>query len=67
MRYQPGEHPYLMGDPPAGADATIFAFVAGLLRPVFDTPLRDAAEARPNLVAYNQRMTRQYFPDLAKG
>lgn len=62
-----GEHPYFMGDAPAGADATIFAFVAGLLCPVFDTPLRDAAEARPNLVAYNQRMMRRYFPDLAKG
>ena len=59
-------HAYFMGDAPTAADATIFPFVAGLLCTTFNSPLRTAAEALPNLVDYNQRMMRQYFPELAR-
>lgn len=59
-----GDKPYLMGDQPCGADATAFAFTAHLLCPLFDTPSRDAAAARPNLVAYADRMMRAYYPEL---
>jgi len=34
----------MMGAEPKGLDATAFAFVAGVLCPLFDTPLRSAAE-----------------------
>jgi glutathione S-transferase len=40
-----GDKPYLMGDEPCGADATVFAFVANLLCPVFESR---ACAARPN-------------------
>ena len=60
-----GGTPYLFGAEPCGADAMAFAFVSGALCPAFDTPLRDAAEACPNLVAYEQRLRGRYYPDLA--
>lgn len=57
-----GDKPYLMGDEPCGADATLFAFAMGTLCPLFDTPIRQAAESHANLVAYSQRMRDRYFP-----
>jgi glutathione S-transferase len=61
-----GDKPYLMGARPCGADATVFAFVAGCLPTHFRTPIRVAAELQPNLVAYRDRMLRQYYPELAR-
>ena len=57
-----GDKPYLMGDKPCWADATVYAFVAGVLTPAFETPIRTAAEGMANLVAYRDRLTAQYFP-----
>jgi hypothetical protein len=45
---------------PVGVDATIFAFLAGTLCPVFDTPIRIAAERRDNLKHCVARMTAQF-------
>jgi glutathione S-transferase len=59
-----GDQPYLMGGQPCGADATAFAFAAGTLCARFETPIRSAAEAHPNLVAYVKRMLGQYYPGL---
>jgi glutathione S-transferase len=56
-----GGKDFLMGEKPCGADATVFAFVASFLTPVFETPIRTAAERHPNLAAYNDRITRLYF------
>jgi glutathione S-transferase len=56
-----GDKAFLMGEKPCGADATVFAFVASFLTPVFDTPIRTAAERHPNLAAYKDRITRLYF------
>lgn len=56
-----GDRPFLMGDHPCAADASVFAFVAGTLAPLFQTPIRTAAEALPNLVDYRDRLTAQYF------
>jgi glutathione S-transferase len=61
-----GDNRYFMGETPCGADATVFAFLAGTLCPTFDSPVRATAEATPNLVAYARRMMDQYFPDFAK-
>jgi glutathione S-transferase len=60
-----GDKPYLFGDAPCGADATVFAFVAGLLSPSWESPVRDAAASKPNLVAYRDRVLGKYFPDFA--
>jgi glutathione S-transferase len=56
-----GGKDFLMGEKPCGADATVFAFVASFLTPVFDTPIHAAAERHPNLAAYKDRITRFYF------
>lgn len=61
-----GDKPYLMGARPCGADAAVFAFVAGCLPSRFKTPIRVAAELQPNLVAYRDRMMGQYYPDLVQ-
>ena len=61
-----GTKPYFMGSEPSGADATIFAFVAGLLCPHFETPIRTAAERHDNLKRYVGRMTARYYPDLTE-
>jgi glutathione S-transferase len=58
-----GQKPFFMGIEPAGVDATIFSFVAGVLCPVFETPLRTAAERHHNLRAYVGRMTARYYPE----
>lgn len=60
-----GDKRYLMGDKPCGADATLFAFAGSLLCPVFDTPIRTAAEGHANLVAYMERMRAEFYPELA--
>ncbi|KAA0070678.1 glutathione S-transferase family protein [Rhodanobacter sp. T12-5] len=60
-----GDKPYLMGESPSGVDATAFGVLASVLAPLFDTPLRGAVEARPNLVAYVARMMQRYYPDHA--
>jgi glutathione S-transferase len=60
-----GEKPYLMGAEPTGSDATAFGMLAAILTPFFDTKLRDAALAHANLVRYNERMMRRYYPELA--
>lgn len=51
-----GDSPFLGGDQPASADASLYAFLVGLLDAGFDGPLTDAARAQPNLLAYHQRM-----------
>jgi glutathione S-transferase len=61
-----GTKPYMMGDAPTGLDATAFAFVAGTLCPVFETPIRLAAERHDNLKSYVGRMMARFYPDLGK-
>jgi glutathione S-transferase len=56
-----GDRPYLMGAHKCGADATAFAFAAGILCPLFDTPIRTHAEKQANLVAYCERMRREFY------
>jgi glutathione S-transferase len=60
-----GANAYLMGKVPCGADATVLAFTAGILCPLFDTSLRKLLLKHSNLVAYTERLMQQYFPDHA--
>lgn len=60
-----GDQPYVMGASPSGVDATAFGVLAAVVTPFFDTPLRRAVEARPNLVAYVARMMQRYYPQHA--
>lgn len=61
-----GDKPFLMGDKPCAADAAVFAALALLMDPATASPTRDAALARPNLVAYRDRMMGRYFPNFAQ-
>jgi glutathione S-transferase len=62
-----GEQPYFMGLSPSGVDATAFGMLACVITPFFDTPLRRAAQAHPNLVAYVDRMMQRHYPQHAWG
>ena len=63
---QLGSKPFLMGDQPCGADATIFAWVGSALCPLFATPIRTAVEGHANLVAYRDRGLARWYPNLSK-
>ena len=60
-----GDKPWLMGATPCGADATAFAFVAGLLCPQFETASRRHAQTHANLIAYRNRGMATWYPGLA--
>ncbi len=54
------DKPYLMGEEPCSLDAVAYAFLANLLWAPVDSPIREAARARPNLEAYCLRMKARY-------
>jgi glutathione S-transferase len=62
-----GDNRYLMGDEACGADATAFAFIAGALCPVFESPAHGKARSLPNLAAYRDRMMAQFYPENGSG
>ncbi len=57
-----GDKPFLFGDEPRGADATLGALVMCGLCPLSSGALRDAMQEAPNLVAYAQRIEARFFP-----
>lgn len=59
-----GEKPFLMGQSPCGADASVWSSVASALCPHFETPIRTHAEGLANLVAYRDRGMSRWFPEL---
>jgi glutathione S-transferase len=59
------DKPFLFGDEPRGADASVGAFVIAALAKATTAPLRAASESRANLVAYGDRMTRRFFPNFS--
>jgi glutathione S-transferase len=61
-----GDKPFFFGTNPTGVDATVFAFVAGILCPVFTSRTRTAAEQHENLRRYVGRMTARFYPELGE-
>ncbi|MBX2986616.1 MAG: glutathione S-transferase family protein [Bdellovibrionaceae bacterium] len=57
-----GNKPYFMGEKISGVDATVFAFVLSAQCAEFTTPIGDFARGLPNLVAYVERIRKEYFP-----
>lgn len=57
-----GDKPYLTGERPCGADASVFAQIASALTEFFDEPLRDVVKEHENLVRYHDRMMKAHFP-----
>ena len=62
-----GDNHYLMGSRACGADATAFAFIAGSLCPLFDSPAHAKARTLPNLTAYRDRMMSEFYPAFKWG
>ena len=65
LSVQLGDKAYLMGDKPAGVDATAFGALAGILTPFFVSKLRADVKKFDNLAAYVDRMMQQYYPGFA--
>lgn len=61
-----GYKTYMMRYEPSGLDATAFAFLIGALCPLFETPLRGAADRHDNIKAYVRRMAERFYPDHAE-
>jgi len=58
------DKPFLFGRRPCGADATVFALLAGVLTPYFDSELKRRAEGFGTLVAYVDRLMARFYPDF---
>ncbi len=59
-----GDKPFLFGDRPCGADASVFAFLWAASATLFSSPIKDDLRARPNVMAYIGRLQKLYFPDF---
>jgi len=59
-----GDKPFLFGSRPCGADATVFAVLAGILTPYFTGEIRRRAEGFGNLVAYVDRLMARFYPEF---
>lgn len=60
-----GDKPHLMGAEPCGADAFVYGIVTSILTPPLDNALRTAMQKHANLLAYRDRLTRRFFPEVA--
>ena len=57
-----GDQRYLFGRRPCGADATVFAMLAAILTPYFESELRRRTEDFGNLVDYVDRLMAEFYP-----
>jgi glutathione S-transferase len=57
-----GENEHLTGPNICGADATVYAFMSGVLTPFFESSTRSIALEHRNIVAYCERMKRRFHP-----
>jgi glutathione S-transferase len=60
-----GDKPFLFGDKPHGADATLGAFMLAALCPHFTGVTRGIIENFPNIAAYAARIEAAYYPPRA--
>lgn len=56
-----GDKPFMMGGQPSSLDAIVYSFAANLLWGPGDWPGKAVAQARPNLLAYCERMKARYY------
>ena len=60
---QLGDKPFLFGDEPVGADASVAAVLISAMTQYFDSPLPDLILQHPTLVNYTQRMKDLYLAE----
>jgi glutathione S-transferase len=56
-----GSKPFLLGDTPTEIDAVAYGLLPNIMYVPLASPVKDAALARPNLVAWVERMRRRFF------
>jgi glutathione S-transferase len=59
-----GDKPYLLGDQPTSFDATGYGFLVNTLGCPIESPVKQHALSKPNLVQYVERMQTRYYSDL---
>ncbi|HVV85699.1 MAG TPA: glutathione S-transferase family protein [Kofleriaceae bacterium] len=59
-----GDRPFLLGDAPHVVDATLYAFLEGVLRFPADSPVKQAVAGMANLVGYRDRIRARWWKDL---
>jgi glutathione S-transferase len=59
-----GDKPYFMGDKPTSLDASAYGILVNTLGCPIESPLKDHALSRKNLLNYCQRMQVEFFPEL---
>jgi glutathione S-transferase len=62
-----GNKPYFMGDKPTSLDASAYGILVNALGCPIESPLKDHALAKQNLLDYCQRMQAEFFPELPWG
>ena len=56
-----GEKKFFLGESPSSVDATVYGFLANLIRAPIENPLKEHAKQYPQLEAYCTRMQDRYF------
>lgn len=56
--------PYFFGAEPCSIDACVFSFLSSIWYPPIASPLKEAMQQMPHLVAYCDGMKQRYFSDL---
>lgn len=56
-----GDKPFLMGNGPCAADASVFGIVTSILTPPLESPLRAAMQQHANLIAYRDLIAKKFF------
>lgn len=57
-----GDKPFLLGDGPTSVDATVYAFVHGVLQFPVENAVQRFVRNQPKLVAYCDRITTRFYP-----
>ena len=61
------DKPYFMGDKPTSLDASAYGILVNTLGCPIESPIKDHALTKKNLVNYCQKMQAEFFPELAWG
>lgn len=59
------DKPFFLGDKPTTLDATAYAYVGTCIKPPFKSPIVDYVLQLENLCQHYERMTQEFFSDMA--
>ena len=62
-----GDKPYFFGDKPSSLDACAYGVLINTLGCPIESPLKDYALSKQNLLAYCRRLQAEFFPELPWG